>query len=312
MSDRSKQDMPDATRGFVFALFAYVIWGLFPFYMKAVSHIPVLEVLAHRVIWSLPVAAVILFFLGRTKDIRAALRDPRTMAMACVTASLITANWGIYLWAIFHGHAVDAALGYYITPLINVLLGAVFLKERLTKVQVLAVFLAVIAVLLLTIAQGGLPWVSIALPLTFAFYGYMRKSLPIGPTQGFMLEVMIMFIPASAYVIWLYSQQQEHFIAGNPTDIVLLLFAGIITAVPLVMYAAGAKLLRYSTLGLMQYITPSMLFFVAIFAFDEPFDRMQLYAFMLIWVGLIIYTISMLKENRAEKIVDIKAEASLK
>lgn len=312
MSDRSQHAMPEATRGFMFALFAYLIWGLFPFYMKAVSHIPVLEVLAHRMIWSLPLAAIILVCIGRTKDIAAALRDPRTIAMACLTASLITINWGIYIWAIFNNHAVDAALGYYITPLINVLLGAVFLKERLTKMQVIAVVLATLAVLLLTIAQGGLPWVSIVLPLSFGFYGFFRKSLPIGATQGFMLEVMILFIPASAYVLWLYTQQQDHFITGTATDVLLLILAGVVTAVPLVLYAAGAKLLRYSTLGLMQYITPSMIFLLAIFVFGEEFNMVQLYAFLLIWAGLIIYTVSMLRENHAQKLINIKAEAALK
>jgi chloramphenicol-sensitive protein RarD len=132
MNDRSQQAMPEATRGFIFAMLAYLFWGLFPFYMKAVAHIPVVEVLAHRVIWSLPVAAIILVFMGRTKDVGAALRNPRTLAMACLTASLITLNWGVYVWAIFNDHALDAALGYYINPLVNVLLGAVFLKERLS------------------------------------------------------------------------------------------------------------------------------------------------------------------------------------
>lgn len=312
MTDRSQTAMPDPKRGFIFALLAYVCWGFFPFYMKAVSHIPVLEVLAHRVIWSLPLAAIILALMGRTKDIAAALRSPRTLAMACLTATLITINWGIYVWAIFNDHAVDAALGYYITPLINVLLGAVFLKERLSKVQVLAVVLAAAAVLLLTVEQGGLPWVSIILPLSFAFYGFFRKSLPIGPSQGFMLEVMILFIPASVYVLWLFSQGQEHFIGGESTDVMLLMLAGVVTAIPLIMYATGAKLLRYSTLGLMQYITPTMLFFVAIFAFKEPFNMVQLYAFILIWIGLIIYTVSMLREGRAEKAINVKAEASAK
>ncbi|WOC15141.1 EamA family transporter RarD [Pseudochrobactrum sp. MP213Fo] len=300
MNDRSQNGMPDAMRGFVFALLAYLCWGFFPFYMKAVAHIPVMEVLAHRVIWSLPLAAIILAFMGRTKDIGAALRNPRTLAMACLTATLITINWGVYVWAIFNDHAVDAALGYYITPLINVVLGAVFLKERLTKAQLVAVFFATVAVVMLTIAQGGLPWVSIILPLSFGFYGFFRKSLPIGPSQGFMLEVMILFIPASAYILFLYSQGQENFIAGNGTDITLLMFAGVVTAVPLIMYATGAKLLRYSTLGLMQYITPTMVFLIAVFAFKEPFNMIQFYAFILIWTGLIIYTWSTLRDGRAE------------
>lgn len=307
MNDRSQKAMPEATRGFIFAMLAYLFWGLFPFYMKAVTHIPVVEVLAHRVIWSLPVAAIILVFMGRTKDVAAALRSPRTLAMACLTASLITMNWGVYVWAIFNDHALDAALGYYINPLVNVLLGAVFLNERLTRVQLIAVLLAAAAVVLLTIEQGGLPWVSIILPLSFGFYGFFRKSLPIGPSQGFMLEVIILFIPASAYAAWLYSQGQDHFVAGTFSDVMLLMLAGVVTAVPLIMYATGAKLLRYTTLGLMQYITPTMLFLIAVFAFKEPFNTTQLYAFALIWAGLILYSWSILKQARADKAIAAKA-----
>lgn len=312
MPKQAKQAMPDAGRGFVFALFAYFLWGLFPFYMKAVEHIPVLEVLAHRAIWSVPVAAVLLLFIGRTKDVFIALRSPRTLAMACLTAALISVNWGVYVWSIFNDQALEAALGYYINPLFNVLLGAVFLQERLTKAQVLAVMLALAAVILLTIETGGLPWVSIVLPVTFGLYGFFRKSLPIGPAQGFMLEVLILLLPAGAYVVWLLSQGQDHFFTASFGDVLLLMLAGVITAVPLVLYATGAKLLRYSTLGLMQYITPTMLFFVAVFIFHEPFAAVQFYAFTLIWLGLVIYTWSSLRQGRSDKTVEVKAEASLK
>ena len=165
----------DTPRGFAFALAAYLLWGFLPFYMKAVAHIPAVEVVAHRVVWSVPIAAVVLILLGRTQDIRAALKSPRTMAMALVTAALITVNWGIYVWSIGAGRAVETALGYYINPLFSIFLGAVLLKERLDGRQKAAIALAVVAVGLLALETGGLPWVSLGLAGTWGFYAYFKK-----------------------------------------------------------------------------------------------------------------------------------------
>jgi len=193
---------------------------------------------------------------------------------------------------------MGAALGYYINPLFNVVLGGLFLGERLTRVQYVAVGFAFAAVLLLTVNAGGLPWVSLVLPLTFGLYGFFRKSLPMPPLQGFTLEVLILCIPALGYVLWLAATGQDHFFTGPAFNVSMLLLAGPFTAIPLILYAGGAKLLRYTTLGLMQYMTPTMLFFFAIFIFNEPFSAVQLGAFALIWAGLALYTWSMLVEHR--------------
>jgi chloramphenicol-sensitive protein RarD len=290
-----------ATRGFAFALTAYLLWGLLPFYMKAVAHIPAIEVLAHRILWSVPVAGVVLLALGRTADIRAALRSPRTLAMAAVTAALITVNWGTYVWAIAVDRAVETALGYYINPLVTVALGAVLLGERLNRLQLVAVGLAAVAVIILALDQGGVPWVSLVLAFSFAFYGYLRKTLPIGPSQGFFLEVLILTAPALAYVIWLEARGVGHLTAAWG-DFWLLAFAGPATAIPLIFYAFGAKLLRISTLGVMQYIAPTMIAAIAVFAFHEPFGPARLLAFGLIWAALALYTWSMLRgPARAEE-----------
>lgn len=290
--------MSDGKKGFILALSAYLLWGVLPFYLKTVAHIPALEVVAHRIVWSVPIAGILLWWLGLFGDLKIALTTPRMLAMATLTASLITVNWGTYVWAIGSGHAIDTALGYYINPLVNVVLGAVFLGERLSKPQMVAVVLAACAVLLLTIYSGGLPWISLVLAFSFGFYGFFRKTLPIGPTQGFMLEVLILSIPSLALIGWTIIQGTSHFMQGNAHDIGLLLFAGPATAVPLILYAFGAKLLRYTTIGLMQYIAPTIVFLSAIFVFGEPFSHIQFIAFALIWSALAIYTWSMLHEAR--------------
>jgi chloramphenicol-sensitive protein RarD len=285
----------DARRGFVLALCAYLLWGLLPFYMKAVAHLPLAEVIAHRIIWSVPIAAAVLIWLGRTADFKAALRSPRMLAMAALTAALITVNWSIYVWAIAVDRTVETALGYYINPLVNVVVGALLLGERLTKLQMVAVALAAVAVI---VESGKLPWVSLALAFSFAAYGFFRKTLPIGPSQGFLLEVLLLSVPALGYAVWLASTGQGHFATGNSTDTLLLMGSGLVTAVPLLLFAFGARLLRLSTIGIMQYIAPTIVFLIAVFIFGEPFNTVNAIAFGLIWAALAIYSWSMLTASR--------------
>ena len=288
----------DTPRGFAFALAAYLMWGVLPLYMKALADIPTLEVLAHRVIWSVPIALVILAVLGRTKDLMAALKNPRMLAMAAVTAALISVNWGIYVWSIQTGHALEAALGYYINPLFSVFLGAVLIKERLTTAQKLAIALATTAVAFLTWQVGKLPLVALGLTLTWGLYAYFKKMLPIGPNQGFALEVILLLPLALGYAVWLGLRGDAVFGGSSATDTLLLMGCGVVTAVPLMIYANGAKLLRLSTIGIMQYIAPTMIFLTAVFWFGEPFDSARLIAFVLIWAGLAIYTTSLVRQAR--------------
>ena len=289
----------DTREGFYLALTAYLLWGFLPFYMKAVAHIPSLEVLAHRILWSVPVAGLVILVLRRTADLKAALASPRMLAQAVLTAALIAVNWGIYVWAIAVGRALETALGYYINPLFSVLLAAVLLGERLRGLQLLAIGFAAAAVALLTWHAGGLPWVSLALTVTWGFYALFKKALPIGPTQGFFLEVIILTPPALAFALWLAYRGEGHFLATGWADTGLLAFAGIATGVPLLFYAAGAKLLRLSTIAIMQYIAPTMIFLIAVFVFNEPFDLIRLAAFILIWTALALYSWSMLQARRS-------------
>jgi chloramphenicol-sensitive protein RarD len=284
-----------ARRGFLLALGAYLLWGLLPFYMKAVAHLPLIEVIAHRIVWSVPIAAAVLVWAGRTADFKAAIRSPRTIAMAALTATLISVNWGIYVWAISVDRTVETALGYYINPLVSIVVGAALLGERLDKLQIAAVVLAAIAVAVLTVDAGKLPWVSLALAFSFAAYGFFRKTLPIGPSQGFLLEILLLSVPALGYIAFLIANGQDHFISSNGADTALLIGCGPVTAVPLLLFAFGAKLLRLSTIGIMQYIAPTMVFLIAVLIFDEPFGTTQAIAFALIWAALAIYSWSMFR-----------------
>ncbi|RAZ80123.1 EamA family transporter RarD [Mesorhizobium atlanticum] len=286
-------------RGFLLALGAYFLWGLLPFYMKAVAHLPLAEVIANRVVWSVPIAAAVLIWAGRTTDFKAAIRSPKSLAMAALTATLISVNWGIYVWAIAVDRTVETALGYYINPLVNVVVGAVLLGEKLDRLQIAAVALAAIAVTVLTVEAGKLPWVSLALAFSFAAYGFFRKTLPIGPSQGFLLEVLLLSVPALCYIVYLIATGQDHLISSTGSDTALLIGCGPITAVPLLLFAFGARLLRLSTIGIMQYIAPTMVFLIAVLIFDEPFGTTQAIAFALIWTALAMYSWSMFRGREA-------------
>ena len=218
--------------------------------------------------------------------------------MGCVTAALISVNWGIYIWAISSGHALDAALGYYINPLFSILLGALLLGERLSRRQLAAIGLVAAAVLVLIVDAGRVPWAALGLTVSWGFYALAKKSLPIGPNQGFLLEIVILLVPALGYVAWSAAVGRTHFAAGTPLDTWLLIGCGAVTAVPLMIYANGAKLLRLSTIGILQYIAPTMIFLIAVFVFGEPFGRARMIAFPLIWLALAIYSGSMLHDMR--------------
>lgn len=290
----------DTLAGFLYALTAYLLWGGLPLYLKLVAHIPPLEVVAHRALWSLPIAALVLLLRGRMGDVVVLLRQPKKIGMAMITAGLVTFNWLVYVYAIGSGHALESALGYYINPLISLIIAAVLLGEHLHGLKLVAVGLAAIAVAILAYDAGGLPWISLALAISWGFYAYFKKSLPLGPNQGFFLEVLILSIPAIGYIVYLETAGQGHFIGGTgANDTWLLMFSGVATATPLMIYANGAKLLRLSTIAVMQYIAPTIVFLMAIFLFHEPFDAAKLGAFAFIWSALIVYTISIFRGSRA-------------
>jgi chloramphenicol-sensitive protein RarD len=289
----------DTRAGFAFALSAYLFWGILPVYMKALAHVPAVEVVAHRVLWSIPVAGAVLLATGRTADLRAALRSPRTLAMVAMPAAIVSINWGIYVWAIGTGRALDAALGYYINPLFSVFLGRVLLGERLSPLKWAAIALAAAAVAVLWIDAGQLPVAAVGLTVTWGFYAYFKRRLPIGPNQGFLLEVLLLSPLALAGIVWFTATGTGHFTA-SPTDTALLVGTGIVTAVPLILYAYGAKGLRLSTIGMLQYVSPTLILLTALFVFDESFGTARSIAFPMIWGALAIFTLALVREGRRQ------------
>ena len=293
MSDKpiySVTPVVDQSRaGFIYAFCAFALWGMMPLYMKAVSHISALEVLASRIIWSIPVALIFLTVVGRTSDILRVLKSPSKLAAVSACAIVISVNWGLYVWAIAADRTIEAALGYYINPLISIALGMIFLGEKLDRIQHFAIALTLIAVLILTYATGELPWVALVLASSFAIYGLLKKTVDVGPTQGFALEVLILSIFAIPYLFYL-ADKDELYLGSSFENTALLLGCGPVTAVPLILFAFGAKRLQLATVGLMQYIAPSMIFLTGVFLFREPFVQTQLIAFMLIWMAIALYS----------------------
>jgi chloramphenicol-sensitive protein RarD len=288
-----------ANKGFFYAFGAYAIWGLvLPIYMKLLSHVSPLEIVAHRVIWAIPFAVLVLWWQGLLGGVWRHFTQWRTLALAALTASLISFNWGTYVYAIASGHALDAALGYYINPLVNVLLGAVILGERPNRLQATAIALAGIAVMILTIKAGGLPWISLVLAFSFGTYGLLRKMVPVGSTEGFFLEVALLAVPSVLLLAFLPGD--NHVMTGGYVA-GMLIFAGPLTAIPLMLFAAGARLLHYSTIGILQYMVPTLLFLTAVFVFGEPFSNWQLVAFCLIWSAVVLYTVALFRNGRARR-----------
>ncbi len=289
----------DTPRGFAFAGGAFFLWGLLPFYFKALSHVPTVEVIAHRIVWAVPVALGVLIWLGRTSDLRTALRTPRMLAMGFVTAALISINWGIYVWLIQSGQAMEAALGYYIMPVFSVFLGATLLGERLSPRQWGAVALAAAAVLVLTWEGGRLPLGALGLTFSWGFYAYFKRALPIGPNQGFTLEALILTPFALAFLGWGYASGTLYGAQAGALDWALLLGCGVITAVPLMLYANGAKGLRLSTIAISSYLIPTLIFLISVFFFAEPFEGARRIAFPMIWGAMALYIWEVLRQRRA-------------
>jgi chloramphenicol-sensitive protein RarD len=291
-------DNRDTKQGFLLAGGAYLLWGFLPFYMKALAHVPSWEVVAHRILWSIPIAVVVLYFLGLLPGLKKAFASPRTVMMGALTASIISVNWGVYVWAVGAGRALETALGYYINPLFSVFLASVLLGERLNRPQMFAIVLAVIAVAILTWDAGGLPWVSLALTFSWGAYAYFKKTLPVGPTEGFLLEILILCLPALGYTLWLAARGEGHFHLDGGHNMWLLAGTGLVTAIPLILYANGAKLLTLTTIAIMQYSAPTMIFIIAVFVFREPFGLVKLVAFGFIWAALAVYSWSIFAGRR--------------
>ncbi|WP_093554145.1 EamA family transporter RarD [Pseudoduganella namucuonensis] len=276
--------------GILYAALAFFLWGLFPLYFHAIGEVPPLEILAHRMLWSLLFLALVLTVRSQWRWLPQVLRRPRVVASFAASAVLLTANWFFYIWAVKNGHVLDASLGYFINPLINVLLGLLVLKEKLRRGQWLAIGLAALGVAWLTWQAGQPPYIALVLGLTFGGYGLLRKTAALAALEGLAFETIILFPLALAYVLWLGAHGQNTFI-NAPDDGTrwLLAAAGPITAVPLLLFAAGARRIPLSVLGMLQYMSPTMQMLLGLWIFHETFDPARLAGFVVIWSALGVY-----------------------
>lgn len=289
-------------KGLWAAIACYIIWGVLPLYWKLLSGAGAYEILAHRIIWSFVFMTVLLLFLGMGplfRDTVKSLCTHRIKGVLMIAASfLITANWCIFIWAVTHDHIVDSSFGYYINPLVNVFLGVLLFHERLSKLKWLSIIIALIGIIGMSVELGRLPLVSVSLAFTFALYGAAKKKLHINPFVSITLETLLVMPLALWYAGSLYLSGEGHFLVGNAAMNWLFVGAGIVTAIPLVLFSTGANNLPLNVLGFCQYLSPSLSLLLGIFLYHEPFTTVQLAGFSTIWISLVLFTISDFREQR--------------
>ncbi len=284
--------------GILYAASAYVLWGLFPLYFRHLATVPATEVLVHRIVWSLLFVLALLTARRHWGWLVPALRQPKVLGAFTVSALLLSCNWLTYIWAVSHGHVIDASLGYFITPLVNVLLGYTVLHERPRRMQWAALALATLGVLWLTVLTGQLPWIALVLAASFGLYGLMRKIAPLGALEGLTLETLLLAPPALAALVLWWGDGPQNFPTAELSTNLLLIGVGPLTAVPLLLFAAGARRISMTTLGLLQYIGPSIQFALGVWLFGEPFGGARLGGFLLIWSALLVYSLDGLRVAR--------------
>ncbi|MBP5759125.1 MAG: EamA family transporter RarD [Bacteroidales bacterium] len=276
-------------KGVLYGILCYGTWGFFPLYWKMLQHVPPVEILCHRMFWSM-VFMVTLFVGIRRYPVRQHVRTCRQLLLLFLTGALMAANWGVYIWAINNGHIVQSSLGYYINPLLNVLFGFLFLKERLNRVQCVSLLLAVVGVTYLTVDFGSFPLISIVLALTFALYGLVRKKIDIDATSALTVETIYMSFPALAYLVVTFLQGNNALNDFHLPTALLLAMGGVVTALPLLWFGKAAERIPLSTMGFIQYLSPSLQLLLGVMVFGEPFTTSHVVCFSCIWLGLILFS----------------------
>ncbi|MBC2710253.1 MAG: EamA family transporter RarD [Desulfosarcina sp.] len=290
MNDNQPAADRQPVAGALYAFLAFLIWGLSPIYWKALHGVGAFEIILHRILWSFAFLMPLVLAGRQWTVFKKAIKSPKTLSILLLTSILVGSNWLIYIWAVNNGRVLQASLGYYINPLVNIVLGMVFLRERLRQAQVIAVILATLGVLNLTLRYGVFPWVSLALAFSFGFYGLVRKVAAVGALVGLTVETLLLTVPAGIWVFHLHQIQSGAFLhAGTQTDL-LLLGTGILTATPLLLFNLGAKRITLATLGFIQYTAPTGMLLLGVTVFGEPFTRIQAVTFGLIWTALIIFS----------------------
>ncbi len=285
-------------RGVAYAVTAHLIWAAMAPFLGLIRYINPMEIAVHRGLWSIPLAGLVVWRMNLAGEVLGVFKNPRLLATLVLTGGIILLNWTVYIWCIQNGRTLEASLGYFINPLLNVAAGAVFLGERFSRAQVVALVLAAGAVVVQTFGTGVFPGIGLLLAISFCAYGLLRKTIPVSPVTGFCVEVILLAGPLLALDAWLAQSAALHF-GKNAFDTLMLVGCGGFTTGALVFYALGIKRLRYATAGLIQYITPSIIFLVAIYNFGEAVDGWKLASFAIIWLALVIYSASALMEEKA-------------
>lgn len=286
-----------ATAGFLYALLAYGSWGLLPLYWKSFGTASPVEIVSHRVLWSLMLLAVLTAVSGQGQEAREVVRDSKRLLLLALTATLLSVNWGLFIYGVISVQVVETSLGYFLNPLVSILLALLFLKERLSLVQSAAVLLAVCGVAQFGWFLGRLPWIALSLALTFGLYGLLRKTIAVSPLVGLLIETALMAPAALAVVLILSNQGRAAF--GSSAKLSLLFFgAGVVTTLPLLWFNSATKLLRLSTMGFLQYLAPTLQLLVGVIVFREAFTMRQAISFALIWSAIAIYLVSLLRSRR--------------
>lgn len=289
-------------KGVLYAFIAYGIWGVFPIYWKLLEHVNSMEILVSRVIWSFVFTAIFIVLIRQRKllieDLKSLWGQKKIFWSLIGASFVITCNWYLYIWAVNHGHVIDTSLGYYINPLLTVLCGVFFFKEKLSKGKLLAVLIALIGVLIMTVSYGSVPWISLLIAGSFAIYGMLKKKSTLEATRGLVIETLFILPFALVYYIYLMTTNSGSFLQVDWKTDLLLIVGGIVTAYPLVMFAKAAKALPQYLLGFIQYLTPTVVLILGVVLYHEPFTKIELISFSFIWLAIIVFSTSVMIESR--------------
>lgn len=288
-------------KGIWYAIAAYSVWGLFPLYWKPLHNIPALQIIGHRIGWSFILLILIVIVARQWKDFRAVAFTRRTLGVYSISAVLISINWLIYVWAVNAGFVVESSLGYFINPLLSVLLGVIFLREKLRPWQWVPVGLAAVGVIIVSLAYGVFPWIAVSLALSFGLYGLVKKRAPLSSLYGMTIETGIVFIPALIYLLTVEAQGQGAFLHSDATSNLLMIGAGAVTTIPLLLFSSAAQRIPLALIGIIQYITPTGQFLLGVFVYKEAFTMAQFAGFGLVWLALIFFTLEGFVARKAKQ-----------
>ena len=302
--------MSESRKGFLFGLSAYALWGVFPLYWTLMEPAGAFEQLGHRIVWSAVFMVALATLLSRRAQLRQVVASPRTLRLLVIAAVTISVNWGVFIWGVNNGHVVETSLGYFINPLVTVLAGVLVLGERLRRLQWAAVALAGVAVAGLTVSYGRPPWVALTLAFSFATYGLVRKQANVGAVEGLAVETMLVGPVALGWLIWLQGSGGSTALVDPPWHLLLLASTGIITSLPLLCFGAAATRVPLTTLGLLQYLAPTLHLVLGVWVFHEPMPLDRLLGFCVIWAGLALFTVDALRHQHQRRVARLELEAS--